>query len=136
MKQYSCLTDILVLMIIMKMNCLMVPLNGKCGFNFIRSCMKLKNGQTYYKNLAMWTTQDFKSMFSHFSKLYMKWLIPSRIIAGGFWPSQARWSWDNGRSQHRDDIGSLMNTAKNTVISVISIIEKTSKMIIFLKTLV
>ena len=29
----------------------------------------LKNGQTYFKNLAVFTPQDFKSMFGHFSTL-------------------------------------------------------------------
>ena len=30
----------------------------------------LKNGQTYFKNLAVFTSQDFKSMFGHFSKSF------------------------------------------------------------------
>ena len=30
----------------------------------------LKNGQTYFKNLAVWTPQDFESMFGHFSTLW------------------------------------------------------------------
>ena len=34
----------------------------------------LKNGQTYFKNLAVSTPQDFKSMFGHFSILCMKGL--------------------------------------------------------------
>ena len=35
----------------------------------------LKNGQTYFKNLAVWTPQDFQSMFGHFSTLWNKGLI-------------------------------------------------------------
>ena len=35
----------------------------------------LKNGQTYYKNLAMRTKQYFKSMFGHSSTLWMRELI-------------------------------------------------------------
>ena len=31
-----------------------------------------KNVQTYFKNLAVWIPQDFWSMFSHFSTLYIK----------------------------------------------------------------
>ena len=31
----------------------------------------LKNGQTYFKNLAVWTAQDFKSIFGHFSVTYV-----------------------------------------------------------------
>ena len=31
------------------------------------SCIMLKNGQTYFENLEVRTTQDFQSMFSHFS---------------------------------------------------------------------
>ena len=37
----------------------------------------LKIGQTYFKNLAGFTLQDFKSMFDHFSTLYMKGLFCS-----------------------------------------------------------
>ena len=32
----------------------------------------LKNGQTYFKNLAVFIPQDFLSMFDHFSTLDMK----------------------------------------------------------------
>ena len=35
----------------------------------------LKNGQTYFKNLAVFTPQDFKSMFGHFSTLCNKGLM-------------------------------------------------------------
>ena len=35
----------------------------------------LKNGQTYFKYLAVFTPQDFSSMFGHFSTLYNKGLI-------------------------------------------------------------
>ena len=38
------------------------------------SCMMLKNGQTYFKNLVVFTPQDFKSMFEHFSTSCMKGL--------------------------------------------------------------
>ena len=34
----------------------------------------LKNGQTHDKNLAVFIPQDIKSMFGHFSTLYMKGL--------------------------------------------------------------
>ena len=34
----------------------------------------LKNGQTNFKNLAVFTPQDFKSMFNHFSTLRNKGL--------------------------------------------------------------
>ena len=37
--------------------------------------IKLKNGQTYFKNLASFTPPNFKSMFDHFSTLCMKGLI-------------------------------------------------------------
>ena len=46
----------------------------------------LKNGQTYIKNIAVFTPQDFKSMFGHFSTLCNKglrqieWGIQSRLI--------------------------------------------------------
>ena len=30
------------------------------------SCIILKNGQTHFKNLAVWTSEDFKSIFGHF----------------------------------------------------------------------
>ena len=32
----------------------------------------LKNGQTYFKNLAVLALQDFKSMFDYISTLYVK----------------------------------------------------------------
>ena len=31
------------------------------------SCIMLKNGQTYFENLEVRTTQDFQSMIGHFS---------------------------------------------------------------------
>ena len=34
----------------------------------------LKNGQTFIKNLTVFTLQDFWSMFYHYSTLSMKWL--------------------------------------------------------------
>ena len=37
-------------------------------------CILLKNGQTYFKNLVVFTPQDFKSIFDHFSILCMKCL--------------------------------------------------------------
>ena len=38
-------------------------------------CIMLKNGQTYFKNLAVFTPQDFYSMFGHFSTLCNKGLM-------------------------------------------------------------
>ena len=38
------------------------------------SRMTLKNGQTHFKNLSLWTTQNFQSMFGHFSTPRMKGL--------------------------------------------------------------
>ena len=35
----------------------------------------LNNGQTYFRNLAVFTPQDFQSMFGHFTTLCMKGLI-------------------------------------------------------------
>ena len=37
--------------------------------------MMLEIGQTYFTNLAVFTPQDFLSMFGHFTTLYMKGLI-------------------------------------------------------------
>ena len=34
----------------------------------------LKNGQTYFNNLAAFTPQDIWSMFGHFTALWMEWL--------------------------------------------------------------
>ena len=39
------------------------------------SCILLKNDQTYFKNLAMFTSDDSKSMFGHFLTLCMEELI-------------------------------------------------------------
>ena len=53
------------------------------------SCTMLKNGQTYFKNLAVWTRQDFYSMLGHFLTLYMKrgkfnvrakWVTPTGVF--------------------------------------------------------
>ena len=38
------------------------------------SCLMLENGQTYFKNLAVFTQQNCWSMFGHFSVLYTKCL--------------------------------------------------------------
>ena len=34
----------------------------------------VQNGQTYFKNLAVFRLQDFLSMFGHFAILCLKWL--------------------------------------------------------------
>ena len=34
----------------------------------------MKDGQTYFENNAVWTPQDFESVFGHFSLLLMKGL--------------------------------------------------------------
>ena len=41
-----------------------------------------KNGQTYFKNLPVFTKQDFQSLFGHFSTLCIKVLmtIPNTIF--------------------------------------------------------
>ena len=39
------------------------------------SFIMLQNGQTYFKDLAMWAPQDFWSMFDHFAILWKKGLI-------------------------------------------------------------
>ena len=36
------------------------------------SCIMLNNGQAYYKNLAVFTPQDFKSMFGLFTTICIK----------------------------------------------------------------
>ena len=43
----------------------------------------LKNGQAYFKNTAVETSQDFKSIFGHFSTLYMKVLNYYYFFLGG-----------------------------------------------------
>ena len=42
----------------------------------------LQNGQTYFKNLAVWTSQEF--MFGHFTILCMKELSILNYISGKF----------------------------------------------------
>ena len=39
------------------------------------SCVMLKNAQMYFENLAVFTLQNFKSIFRHFSTLYIKSLV-------------------------------------------------------------
>ena len=34
----------------------------------------LKNDQTYFENLTLWTLEDFESMSAHFSTLSIKWI--------------------------------------------------------------
>ena len=43
----------------------------------------LKNGQAYFKNTAVETSQEFKSIFGHFSTLYMKVLNYYFFLGGG-----------------------------------------------------
>ena len=40
----------------------------------------LKNGQTHFKNLAMFAQQHFKGMFGHFSTVGMKELREFHLI--------------------------------------------------------
>ena len=62
----------------------LLTLLGDCYLNL--PYIMLKNGQTYFKNLAVSTPQDFKNMFGHFLTLCMKglndWLytIVSKIL--------------------------------------------------------
>ena len=44
------------------------------------SCVMLKNGQTHFKNLAMFAQQHFKGMFGHFSTVGMKELREFHLI--------------------------------------------------------
>ena len=44
------------------------------------SCIILQNGQTFFKNLAVWTPQDFWSMFGHFTTLCVEGLTHSSLI--------------------------------------------------------
>ena len=41
----------------------------------------LKNGQTYIKNLSMFTPQDFESVLGYFSTLFMKRLKEHLVTA-------------------------------------------------------
>ena len=50
----------------------------------------LNAGQTYFKNLALITLQDFYSMFVHFSRLCMKWLIFIRNLTASSLPAYAQ----------------------------------------------
>ena len=43
----------------------------------------LKNGQTYVRNLVLWTTQDFFSIFVHFSTLCLKGLKSKGAVNAG-----------------------------------------------------
>ena len=45
------------------------------------SCIMLKIGQTYFKNLTLWTLQDFKGKFGHFSTFCMKELFKIKSIS-------------------------------------------------------
>ena len=40
----------------------------------------LKKDQTYFKILAVWTPQDFKNKFGHFSTLWMEELISNECL--------------------------------------------------------
>ena len=52
----------------------------KVFFNLTLYCIMLKNGQTYFKNLAVFTPHNFKSMFGHFSTLCNKGLMLPHFI--------------------------------------------------------
>ena len=47
-------------------------------FSLTLLCMMLKNGPTRFKNLALWTPQDFQSMFVQFSTLRSKRLTRTK----------------------------------------------------------
>ena len=49
----------------------------KCSLTL--SCIMLQNSQTYFKNLAVFTPQDFKSMFDHFTTLCTKGLKTTEV---------------------------------------------------------
>ena len=49
--------------------------NENLKFWLNRYFIILQNGQTYFKNLAVWTPQDFQSMFDYFATLSNKGLI-------------------------------------------------------------
>ena len=38
----------------------------------------LKNDQAYFKNIAVWTSQDFQSIFGHFSTLHINECVKSK----------------------------------------------------------
>ena len=50
------------------------------NLNLTLSCIILENDQTYFKNIVVFTTQVFLSMFGHFSILYMKGLKLYRLL--------------------------------------------------------
>ena len=52
------------------------PLSYYPLYNFL--CIFLRNGQTYLKNLAVFTPQNFLSLFGHFSIYCMKGLYFSK----------------------------------------------------------
>lgn len=42
------------------------------AYGLTGSYKMLKKGQTYFQDLAVWTTQKFSSMFDHFSNYFQK----------------------------------------------------------------
>ena len=38
----------------------------------------LKNGQAYFKNIAVWASQDFQSIFGHFPTLHINECVKSK----------------------------------------------------------
>ena len=84
-----------------EVNCFktLVPLRGD-SLLLTFSLIMLKNGQTCFKNLAVFTPQDFKSMSDHFSTLWMKGLATSsQKILVLIWSTREdgrlRWPWSD-----------------------------------------
>ena len=53
----------------------------------------LKNGQTYIKNLSMFTPQDFESVLGYFSTLFMKRLKEHLVTAVNSFMTEAVIMW-------------------------------------------
>ena len=54
--------------------------NQSNSFVVTPACIMSKNGQTYFKSLAVFMSQDFESVIGHFSALCMKGLYRNLML--------------------------------------------------------
>ena len=73
----------------------------------------LQNGQTHFKNLAVFTPQDFYSMCGHFTTFYMKRLIV--FVKTVQWCDQSSSNIHNGTSDKNSKFKTLTILTKRLI---------------------
>ena len=86
----------------------------------------MKNGQTYFRNLAVFTPQDFYSMFDRFSTLCIKGLKQINLLVFAWWEywpymgslqNQIKYLWWRFLAKIGNDQNTVWKESKYGVIS-------------------